>query len=655
MRPFRLRFGLLPRLLISLLLVGVLPLSLASIQLIRLNREAMTTQVLRSHSIAARATAERLTAMLRSPLSTMHRLAGSRILMESPKSQSSQEMLAGALSTDASIRGLVLLNGEGLEVVRVQRRGSGPLIDQMLGIPGDDQPRILEFDEHPWLLLEMPLEKGDGELRLLADAASLAELLEPEDLGEDARIGLLSWEGLLLSPSGSGLSLDDFPPSLVRAALAGKIGGAGRYPGPHGEVLGAFSPVGLSSWVVVSLQPVEVAEAIARRMRRRAFLTLALVGVLVFLLAWAAYRQVIRPLRRLNEAQQDIVGITPGAAGNEVESLVESFNILQQRLRDREDLGEVFLGRFLVVDVIGQGAMGTVFRGWDPKLERPVALKTIRGLRDDGRGPENSMVSGLLREAVMAAGFSHPNIVSVYDVEDTPEAAFVAMELIEGPSLSEWLRKIGRMPQEQAVHVGLAIAGALEAAHSRKIIHQDIKPGNVLLGYDGAIKVVDFGISRSLSAALDSSEMLFGTPGYLPPEALKGEGFDTRGDLFALGVLLYLTISGLHPFLGSTLAETYVRTVEEPIRDLGELRPDLDGEFRRLVMSLIERERDHRPESASVVVESLQQIRSQMGLNWDPPQREDLNLKGVSHDEVFSQVIPTTRIRGGSSERRSAR
>jgi len=641
------RFGLLPRLALSLILVGIVPLTLASIQLIKLNREAMTSQVLRTHSLAARATAERISAELRPLLSRLHALCMSPGINSDPRSPASRELLSGSLQADERIRGLVLLNSDGGTVLRVQHRGGGELIDWVSLEARESEPRILEHRGTPWLILDEELSNGSGYLRLIAKAEALVELLNPEDLGREAVLDLVSWEGLVI-PDGT-RDLHSFPQTLLRAALTGRIGGAGSYEDAGRKVLGAFAPVPLSPWVVISRQPAEVAEAAAMRMRRRALWTLGLVFCLVLLLIVLAYRNIIRPLKELESEQRKMAGMKREGSGNEVRGLVESFRVLQQRMKDREELGDVFLGRYLVINVIGQGAMGTVFRGWDPKLERPVALKTIRPRGEPDRRESRHLVSGLLREAVMAAGFSHPNIVGVYDVEDSEDAAFIAMEFINGISLAEYLGQRGRLTPGAVLHIALAVAEALAAAHERKIIHQDIKPGNILLGYDGAIKVVDFGISRTLSAALPSRDLLFGTPGYLPPEALEGEGFDTRGDLFAMGVVLYYCLTGIHPFLGSTLAETYEFTISRPVRDLKEILPGLNDEIRSLVMALISREPDLRPAPAERVAAQLRRLAAAGHDQWIPPEKG--GVPGELHDETLVQIVPTTRIRRSSAFR----
>ena len=155
-----------------------------------------------------------------------------------------------------------------------------------------------------------------------------------------------------------------------------------------------------------------------------------------------------------------------------------------------------------------------------------------------------------MREAVTAARFSHPNVVAVYDVEESPEGAYIAMELVEGISLERLLLQRGRLRPAEVIPLGAAIARGLAAAHARDIVHRDVKPANVMLGRDGSIKVTDFGIADLIAASVRADGLVFGTPGYLPPEALRGAGHNRAGDLFALGVVLYECLAGVKPFGG---------------------------------------------------------------------------------------------------------
>ena len=165
-------------------------------------------------------------------------------------------------------------------------------------------------------------------------------------------------------------------------------------------------------------------------------------------------------------AQRRLAGFSSGATrpGTEIGELRDALSLLERQIKDREAIGAVFVGRYQVVSFVGAGAMGSVFRGWDPKLQRPVALKTIR-LHEEETLRRARASRQLLHEAVTAARFSHPNIVAVYDVEDAPQAAFIALEFVDGTSLQRYLRNRS-LPPSQVIPLGLAVARGLAAAHA---------------------------------------------------------------------------------------------------------------------------------------------------------------------------------------------
>jgi len=273
------------------------------------------------------------------------------------------------------------------------------------------------------------------------------------------------------------------------------------------------------------------------------------------------------------------------------------------------------LGRYEIREVIGQGTMGTVYRGWDPRLERPVALKTIRLDSVIGESQRRAMVSRLRHEAVTVARFNHPNIVAVYDMGDTEDSAFVAMELVDGVSLAHYLAVVGALAIDKLVPVAAGIARGLAAAHAREVIHRDVKPGNVLLGRGGGVKVTDFGVARVVSKVSDELMHLYGTPGYVPPEALEQQPYTQAGDLFGLGVTIYEALAGYHPLGGGTLQETIQKTLAAKITPLSEQVQEIPADFEEVVMALLSREPRRRP-SAESVAEFLDHAAAVGNLRW---------------------------------------
>jgi serine/threonine protein kinase/tetratricopeptide (TPR) repeat protein len=261
------------------------------------------------------------------------------------------------------------------------------------------------------------------------------------------------------------------------------------------------------------------------------------------------------------------------------------------------------LGHYAITRKLGEGGMGVVYEARDERLERIVALKTLRGLSGD-----ESARKRLWREARAAASVNHPNICQIYEIGEDTGGLFIAMEMLEGEALSEQLQR-GPLPVPQAVSVGLEILSALSALHARAIIHRDLKPSNVFATPHG-VKLLDFGLARpelggALSPDTDVTQtgMIMGTPRYMAPEAVKGETVDARSDLFATGAILFEMLSGRPAFAGRTVADVIHATVyEQP--------PALSGSStvaaidRVIRQALAKRPSDRLP-SAEVMAEEL--------------------------------------------------
>ncbi|HTQ79247.1 MAG TPA: serine/threonine-protein kinase, partial [Thermoanaerobaculia bacterium] len=279
-----------------------------------------------------------------------------------------------------------------------------------------------------------------------------------------------------------------------------------------------------------------------------------------------------------------------------------------------------------------------------------VALKTIRLGGEIDAEARRDLLATLLHEAVTVARLSHGNIVSIYDVEDAPEGAFIAMEFVQGVSLERLLWRRGKLKAEEVILLGAGIARGLAVAHERGIVHRDIKPANVLLGLDGAIKVTDFGIADLFTAAAQPSpDSIFGTPGYVPPECLEGKGYGRAGDLFSLGVVLYQCLAGVAPFAGRSVAEVLKATLFGDYRPLRRAVPDIPAALSSLVTHLLERNFERRPSDAAAVAAELERMAAERHLTWrleiTPAEEGEGPLSALEEERrIAAQWMPTSRL-----------
>jgi serine/threonine-protein kinase len=221
------------------------------------------------------------------------------------------------------------------------------------------------------------------------------------------------------------------------------------------------------------------------------------------------------------------------------------------------------LGKYEVRSALGKGAMGVVYKAFDPHIERYVALKTIRKDTVDPDLAKQFLVR-FKNEAKAAGRLHHPNIVGVYEYGEDDEVAFIAMEYVEGTGLREYLNRKTTFDFGQLVALMSQLLAALEYAHASGIVHRDIKPSNLIVDRHGALKVADFGVARVDTSNLTTVGMVIGTPSYMSPEQCKGRDADARSDLFSAGVVLYELLTGRKPFTGTVEAIAHKICYEDP-------------------------------------------------------------------------------------------
>jgi len=252
------------------------------------------------------------------------------------------------------------------------------------------------------------------------------------------------------------------------------------------------------------------------------------------------------------------------------------------------------------------GGMAEVWVATDLVLDRPVAVKMLRrDVADD-----ETVITRFRREAVAVARLNHPCIVRVFDTINDAGGEAVVMELIDGKTLREVLDEDKRLGVAATIHVGIALADALDAAHRAGIIHRDVKPGNVLLTGEGRVLLTDFGIATALQGGSDLTQenVMMGTAKYLSPEQVLGIGLDGRSDLFSLGIVLYECLTGQVPFIGDSDATTALARLQREALPVRTIRPGIPRGLSDLVMRCLSRSADHRPAGAAMVRDRLQRL-----------------------------------------------
>lgn len=269
-------------------------------------------------------------------------------------------------------------------------------------------------------------------------------------------------------------------------------------------------------------------------------------------------------------------------------------------------------GRFRLVEQLGSGGMGTVWRAHDTVLDRDVALKAVRP--DTAEAPDVSR-ERVLREARALARLNHPNVVTIHHIVDTDPHPWLVMELVPGPSLQERLAA-GPLTPVEAARLGRQVLSALRAAHAVGVHHRDVKPANVLLRADGTAVLTDFGIAGLRgSASLTATDEIVGSPEYIAPERIRGHDDDPASDLWSLGLLLYVSVEGVSPLRRATALATLAAVLDEPVPP-----PARSGPLGPVLQALLVRDPAARPDAEQLDA-MLAQVESGSAPTWAQPTR----------------------------------
>jgi serine/threonine-protein kinase len=265
------------------------------------------------------------------------------------------------------------------------------------------------------------------------------------------------------------------------------------------------------------------------------------------------------------------------------------------------------LGSYRLIDRLGAGGMGEVWRAEDTRLLRPVAIKIL----SERIANDPEWKARFLREARTIAQMNHPNIATIYSIEQEADKLFIAMELVEGESLSTVLAR-GALQPVEAVQIVKQVAAALAEAHDKGVVHRDVKPDNIIVG-KRSVKVLDFGIAKQLISTSDAptltqAGLIVGTPFYMSPEQALGRPVDARSDLFSLGVVLYEALAGKRPFEGESVTETMMNIIMQEAPELVVVAPKVPAALVEIVGRALQKKPERRYGSAGEMVDALARV-----------------------------------------------
>jgi len=268
-------------------------------------------------------------------------------------------------------------------------------------------------------------------------------------------------------------------------------------------------------------------------------------------------------------------------------------------------IGRILNDRYEIVELIGRGGMAYVYKAKDLKLNRFVAVKVLR----EEYTENEQFIKKFDRESQAAAGLSHPNIVSVYDVGVDGEIYFIVMEFVDGITLKQYLDKKGQLDYEEATNFIIDIAEALKCAHSHQIIHRDIKPHNIMLTKDLMPKVTDFGIARAItSSTITMTNQTMGSVHYISPEQARGGFVDERSDLYSLGIMYFELLTGQLPFDEESTVTIAIKHIQEDITPPKQLNPAIPDSVNDVIVRLCQKKPEDRYQNCDELIDDLDQI-----------------------------------------------
>ena len=311
-------------------------------------------------------------------------------------------------------------------------------------------------------------------------------------------------------------------------------------------------------------------------------------------------------------------------------------------------IGRLLDNRYEILEVLGVGGMAIVYKARCHRLNRFVAIKILK----DEYSKDEEFCRRFHAEGEAVAMLGHPNIVSVYDVSNTGAADYIVMELIDGISLKQYMEKKGVLNWKETLHFAIQICKALEHAHSRGLVHRDIKPHNIMVLKNGSVKVTDFGIARVMSKSNTLTKEALGSVHYISPEQAKGGRVDDRSDLYSLGTVMYEMITGRPPYDGESPVAVAIQHINGGARMPSTLNPNIPGGLEQIIMKAMAHEPGDRYASATAMLYDMDEFRKLPSLLFDynlPPIDAVINLKS---NQPATKTVAERTAEAGSPVRR---
>ncbi|MEM5530456.1 serine/threonine-protein kinase [Gammaproteobacteria bacterium AS21] len=310
------------------------------------------------------------------------------------------------------------------------------------------------------------------------------------------------------------------------------------------------------------------------------------------------YRDIVK---RVEQAQKMDGAIVFGAPSQDGPG--------QSMVVDAQNIEKPMLGRYQIESELGKGAMGIVYKGRDPKIDRVVAIKTMALTQQFEESEIEDVKARFFREAETAGRLSHPNIVTVYDAGSEHDLAYIAMQFLPGYELTRHTKEGDLLALPLLLKVLIQATSALDYAHRERVVHRDIKPANIIYNPENeSITVTDFGIARVTDASKTKTGTVLGTPSYMSPEQFRGEKSDGRADIFALGVTAYQLVTGELPFRGDSMASLMYAITSADFTAITELKPQAPAALQQILAKAMAKDRDERYLDAKQMQVALQEV-----------------------------------------------